>query len=389
MLLKIEHRCPSRTTATSASRSSSCACSRRPRRPRRWRASASPSGPPARVFRYRDWNDNLAHHFTVTKFHDRIEVVEPLARRDASGRRRRWRPSSSEPPRRSSRTRCTTSWSSRAGAAHARRCATSAARSHVGQGRTLGEQVAAIGDAPAPRVRLPAARDALRLDDGRLPRRRGAGVCQDFAHLALALLRLRGIPCRYVSGYLHVERTPRRAGAEPRVDRVPRAVGGLGAVRSHAQRGARRALRGRGPRPRLRRRAAEPRDLPRRREGDARRRGPHGALARPRRRRRSRKRSPRSTCPCSRKSRNGARSARRRPTRPRQKLSSSSSSSSGRESRAGRARGGPARPGSQPPVLKKASLRLAFSHVVGAPPRRPAPRPAPPASLRAELRLME
>ena len=32
-------------------------------------------GPPTRVFRYRDWNDNLAHHFTVTKFHDCIEVV--------------------------------------------------------------------------------------------------------------------------------------------------------------------------------------------------------------------------------------------------------------------------------------------------------------------------
>jgi transglutaminase-like putative cysteine protease len=33
----------------------------------------------------------------------------------------------------------------------------------------------------------------------------GGGVCQDFAHLMLAVLRLRGIPCRYVSGYLHVE----------------------------------------------------------------------------------------------------------------------------------------------------------------------------------------
>src|SRR5436190_19383821 len=32
-------------------------------------------GPPTRVFRYRDWNDNLAHHFTVTKFHDRVEVA--------------------------------------------------------------------------------------------------------------------------------------------------------------------------------------------------------------------------------------------------------------------------------------------------------------------------
>jgi len=38
------------------------------------------------------------------------------------------------------------------------------------------------------------AADALRI---------GSGVCQDFTHLALALLRARGIPARYVSGYLH------------------------------------------------------------------------------------------------------------------------------------------------------------------------------------------
>ncbi len=31
----------------------------------------------------------------------------------------------------------------------------------------------------------------------------GAGVCQDFAHLGIALLRRAGIPARYVSGYLH------------------------------------------------------------------------------------------------------------------------------------------------------------------------------------------
>jgi transglutaminase-like putative cysteine protease len=33
--------------------------------------------------------------------------------------------------------------------------------------------------------------------------REGKGVCQDFAHLSLILLRSMGIPCRYVSGYLH------------------------------------------------------------------------------------------------------------------------------------------------------------------------------------------
>jgi transglutaminase-like putative cysteine protease len=31
----------------------------------------------------------------------------------------------------------------------------------------------------------------------------GKGVCQDFAHLSLILLRTMGIPARYVSGYLH------------------------------------------------------------------------------------------------------------------------------------------------------------------------------------------
>jgi transglutaminase-like putative cysteine protease len=31
----------------------------------------------------------------------------------------------------------------------------------------------------------------------------GGGVCQDFAHVTLALLRAIGLPARYVSGYLH------------------------------------------------------------------------------------------------------------------------------------------------------------------------------------------
>jgi transglutaminase-like putative cysteine protease len=37
----------------------------------------------------------------------------------------------------------------------------------------------------------------------------GRGVCQDFVHLAIALLRTMGIPARYASGYFHP-----RAGAE-------------------------------------------------------------------------------------------------------------------------------------------------------------------------------
>ena len=33
--------------------------------------------------------------------------------------------------------------------------------------------------------------------------RRRAGVCQDFAHVLLGILRAAGIPARYASGYLH------------------------------------------------------------------------------------------------------------------------------------------------------------------------------------------
>jgi transglutaminase-like putative cysteine protease len=34
------------------------------------------------------------------------------------------------------------------------------------------------------------------------------GVCQDIAHLTVALVRSLGIPCRYVSGYLHPKKDP-------------------------------------------------------------------------------------------------------------------------------------------------------------------------------------
>lgn len=48
----------------------------------------------------------------------------------------------------------------------------------------------------------------------------GAGVCQDFAHILLAVLRMRGLPARYVSGYL----VPRRT-AEPGAS-VEEVIGG-------------------------------------------------------------------------------------------------------------------------------------------------------------------
>ena len=52
-----------------------------------------------------------------------------------------------------------------------------------------------------------------------------SGVCQDFSHLLLSLLRSRGIPARYVSGYLVPAQTSDERGAMERI------IGGLA---SHA-----------------------------------------------------------------------------------------------------------------------------------------------------------
>jgi transglutaminase-like putative cysteine protease len=53
----------------------------------------------------------------------------------------------------------------------------------------------------------------------------GAGVCQDFAHLLIAVVRMRGLPARYVSGYLVPESM---AGPEAKLEEV------IGGQASHA-----------------------------------------------------------------------------------------------------------------------------------------------------------
>lgn len=53
----------------------------------------------------------------------------------------------------------------------------------------------------------------------------GAGVCQDFAHLLLGIARVRGLPARYVSGYMVPSRT---ADPDPNTEEV------IGGQASHA-----------------------------------------------------------------------------------------------------------------------------------------------------------
>lgn len=166
-------------------------------------------GPPTKVHRYRDWHDNVVHHLAVTRFHDRIEVrSRSLVRTHPAAPGLASLDEPVPPPH--------PAWdlhdylqlegplvrSSRLLAFHR--------TLDVSRQSPLGRQVQAIGTRV--RERLEYRKEITRFDSSTDDfRKAGGGVCQDFTHLMLALLRLRRIPCRYVSGYLHVE----RSGEEP------------------------------------------------------------------------------------------------------------------------------------------------------------------------------
>lgn len=62
------------------------------------------------------------------------------------------------------------------------------------------------------------------------------GVCQDFAHVLLGMLRVRGIPCRYVSGYFwaaSIEDDPSAAATHAWVEVYLTGVGWLGLDPTH------------------------------------------------------------------------------------------------------------------------------------------------------------
>jgi transglutaminase-like putative cysteine protease len=159
-------------------------------------------GPPTKTSRYRDWNGNVVYHFTIVHFHDRIEVVSRSAvsthpAGPALDTITDARPFP-EPPY-PLLDFLAFDGPVRAGAALRK----------FAQGATLpataplGEQVRACGRHI--REHFTYKKNVTRYDsttDDFLAT--GAGVCQDFSHLMLGLLRLRQIPCRYVSGYLHV-----------------------------------------------------------------------------------------------------------------------------------------------------------------------------------------
>lgn len=159
-------------------------------------------GPPTKVSRYRDWNDNTVHHFSIVHYHDRIEVsarsvvstAAPAAGLAAAGGRADAEPAYQlldfldfgGPVKNSAGLR-----------KYAQAVAVPATAS-------LGEVVSAYGAHIS--ANFAYRKNVTRYDSTTDDFLQGeAGVCQDFTHLMLGVLRLRRVPCRYVSGYVHFE----------------------------------------------------------------------------------------------------------------------------------------------------------------------------------------
>jgi transglutaminase-like putative cysteine protease len=164
-------------------------------------------GPPTRVHRYLDWNDNVTHHFTITRFHDQIEVssrslvsTHPAAPPIASA-------TDAVPARDVPYPLLDfLAFGGPVQLTPALRAAHKAAA--PARAASAGEHVLALGRHLASRFEYQ--KDVTKFDSTTEDFLKiGAGVCQDFAHLMLGLLRLSQVPCRYVSGYLHVERKRR------------------------------------------------------------------------------------------------------------------------------------------------------------------------------------
>jgi transglutaminase-like putative cysteine protease len=167
-------------------------------------------GPPTRVARYADWNGNFVHHFGVTDYHDRIEVLvrSAVATQPADVDLAQLTTPPPDPGGGGLGPLLDFALLGgpveRTGALEQLEAALA-----VDTGAPLGEQIAGIGRELFQRFEYRQGVTDYRSSTRHILEH-GGGVCQDFAHLMLGVLRLRRIPCRYVSGYLHLEQ-----GGEP------------------------------------------------------------------------------------------------------------------------------------------------------------------------------
>ena len=157
--------------------------------------------PDAAIYRYWDWWGTLVHSFDLHEPHDEL-VITGTSVVETSGP-----PAPPESP---------ATWSDLADAGtRDRHWEFLTASTYVPLGDGVREAAAALDPTLGPLETCHAVvglvRELLTYERGTTTvsttaadaLRIGSGVCQDFTHVALGLLRARGIPARYVSGYLH------------------------------------------------------------------------------------------------------------------------------------------------------------------------------------------
>jgi len=160
-------------------------------------------GPNTRITRFEDWMGNAVHWFSITDYHDRIELLVQSIVDTVPGAEHAvdcTDPLPDHPPalERYDFTRFT--------GPIVRSAALLELQGDLGlaEATSLGDCIGRLGDGLASHFEY--RKNVTTFDsttDDFLDLR--GGVCQDFAHLSLGLLRATGIPCRYVSGYLHVD----------------------------------------------------------------------------------------------------------------------------------------------------------------------------------------
>jgi transglutaminase-like putative cysteine protease len=189
-------------------------------------------GPEAPVFSHRDWMDNQAHHFTIPDFHNRVLIVagstvetHPKLVELALAQDRlpltELNPRFQDflgflgPVQRDARL---VQFAEQVGlfscarAAEAVLLVTTRLRERIEYRKGVTSSATTVSDA---------------LDLGQ-------GVCQDFSHVGLALLRMVGIPARYVSGYLYRE-TPRELETHAWCEAYVPSLGWVGIDPTHSE----------------------------------------------------------------------------------------------------------------------------------------------------------
>ena len=160
-------------------------------------------GPAASVFEHVDWLGNRVHHFSIVDFHDRL-VIEAQSAVEVRGRSLAL---SAAPDELASLPNDHRLEDFRACGGPVDRCdelgslAQRLELEHAGKvGLVLERILRALRQELAYKKGVTTSSSAVSE-----VLRKGAGVCQDFTHIAIALLRALRIPSRYVSGYLFRE----------------------------------------------------------------------------------------------------------------------------------------------------------------------------------------